>query len=452
MFNAYAVSENELPMARRETSLNFLLIVSSVLCAFVVSEVALRVLSHEDIDGNVYIGKLRLRPFFLPVKTLASKSQEFFEKERPYNQYDPDLGWSVRPNSQSENGLYVSNAAGVRVAKVGQEITPKAPPGIFRITILGDSFTHGDDVPFELSWGAILENHLNRNGIKAEVLNLGGQGYGIDQTFLRWKKNGKPLKPHLVLFGFQHSNIKRNMNIIRMFYSPNTDVIFSKPRFILVPGNNLSLLNTPTVKPEDILNLYSDFDQWPLKPYELFYQEDDYKMSPLYASRLATFIISGLTNNFSSRRKDYDFFAEASPSRQLTERIIEEFEREVLEAQSSFIIVHLPTKSPLQNLLNGEPLQYQELLDGLSSRYDLIDPAFGLTSQSKEDSFEELFAKDTGHYSPIANRVVGEWIANTLLNNNLLRLFCCENASQAFPSSEVLPGNTGHHMETSGTT
>lgn len=408
-------------MARRETSLNFLLIVCSVICALVVAEVALRALSRQDIDGNVYIGKLRLRPFFLPVKTLVSKSQDFLGKERPYNQYDPELGWSVRPNSQSENGLYASNAAGVRVGKVRQEITQEAPPGIFRIAILGDSFTHGDDVPFEVSWGAILENHLNCNGIKAEVLNLGGQGYGIDQAFLRWKKNGKSLKPHLVLFGFQPSNIKRNMNIIRMFYSPDSDVIFSKPRFLLVPGNNLSLLNTPTVKPEDILNIYSDFDQWPLKPYELFYQEDDYKMSPWYASRLAAFIISGLTNNFSSRRKDYEFFADASPSRQLTERIIEEFEREVLEAQSSFIIVHLPTKSPLQNLLNGKPLEYQELLDGLSSRYNLIDPAFGLISQSKEDSIEDLFTKNSSHYSLIANRVVGEWIATTLLNNNLLR-------------------------------
>lgn len=445
----YAVPENELPMARRKTSLTLLLIVFSVICGLVASEVALRLLSHEDIDGNIYIGKLRLRPFFLPVKTLASKSQKFFEKKKPYNQYDPELGWSVRPNSQSENGMYVSNAAGIRVAQGGQEITPEAPPGIFRIAILGDSFTHGDDVPFEVTWGAILENYLNRNGIKAEVLNLGGQGYGIDQAFLRWKKNGKPLKPHLVLFGFQHSNIKRNMNIIRMFYSPDTGIIFSKPRFILVPGNNLSLLNTPSLKPEDILNIYENFGQWPLKPYEFFYQEDDYKMSPWYASRLATFIISGLTNNFSSRRKDYNFFAEGSDSRQITERVIEEFEREVLEAQSRFIIVHLPTKNSLQNLLNGEPPEYQELLDDLSSRYDLIDPTFGLISQSKKDSFGDLFAKNSSHYSPIANRVVGEWIATTLLNRNVLRSLCCENASQAFPSRKVLPDSSNHNVKTS---
>lgn len=438
-------------MARRETSQNFLLIFTSVICALVVSEVALRVFSHVDIDGNVYIGKLRLRPFFFPVKTLTSKSQEFFEKERPYNQYDPELGWSVRPSSQSENGLYVSNAAGVRVAKVGQEITQHVAPETLRIAIFGDSFTHGDDVPFEFSWGAILENHLKRNGIKAEVLNLGGQGYGMDQAFLRWKKSGKPLKPHLVLFGFQNSNIKRNMNIIRMLYSPDTGIHFSKPRFLLAPGNNLNLLNTPTVKPEDILNIFSDFDQWPLKSYEFFYQEDDYKMSPWYASRLAAFIISGLTNEFSSRRKDFHFFADASPSRQLTERIIEEFEREVLDAQSSFIIVHLPTKRPLQNLLKGEPLEYQELLDDLSSRYDLIDPVFGLLSQSKEDSFEDLFAINSSHYSPIANRVVGEWIATTLLDNNLLRLYCCKNASKTSPNSESLSSNSGHNMETSVT-
>lgn len=445
------IRKNELLMAPRETSLNFLLIVGSVICALVVSEIFLRALSHQDIDGNVYIGSLRLRPYFLPVKTLASKSQEFFGKKRPYNQYDPELGWSVRPNSQSENGLYASNAEGVRVAKVGQKMTQEASPGIFRIAILGDSFTHGDDVPFEVSWGAILENYLNHNGINAEVLNLGGQGYGIDQAFLRWKKTGKPLKPHLVLFGFQHSNIKRNMNIIRTFYSPDSDIIFSKPRFLLAPENNLSLLNTPTVKPEDILNIYSDLDQWALKSYEFFYQEDDYKLSPWYASRLAAFIISGLTNKFSSRRKDFDFFADSSSSRQLTERIIEKFEREVLDAQSSFIIVHLPTKRPLQNLLKGEPLEYQDLLDDLSSRYALIDPVFGLLSQSKENSFEDLFAINSSHYSPIANRVVGEWIATTLLNNDLLRLYCCENASKASPNSEGPSSNSGHNMETSVT-
>lgn len=402
-------------MTNRKKIFNLLLIIGSFICALVVSEVALRVLSHEDIDGNVYIGKLRLRPFFLPVNNLTVKNRQFIEKDHSYLQYDPDLGWSVRPNSQSEHGLYSSNAMGIRVAGVGRETSLKPAAGTFRIAIFGDSFTHGDDVPFEDSWGALLETILNRNGIKAEVLNFGGLGYGMDQAFLRWKKHGKPLKPHLVLFGFQHSNVLRNMSIIRMLYSPDSGIIFSKPRFILLPGEALDLVNSPTATPGEILTIFSDFHNWPLKQHEFYFQEADYRMSPLYASRLAAFAISRLTNQFSSRRKDYDFFADTSISRQLAERIIEAFRADVLEAQSRFVIVHLPTQKPLRDLFKERPLEYQDLLDKLTSQYHLIDPASDLIHQVEVDSFDDLFAPESHHYSAIGNRVVAETIAAALL-------------------------------------
>jgi hypothetical protein len=400
-------------MIIRRCSCYLLLIFASVLFTFAISEVILHILSHKDIDGNVYIGNFRLRPFFLPVKNLELEYQNFLAKDHSYGQYDPELGWSVRPSSQSENGLYFSNAAGIRTATVGQTTSAKPAHETLRIAIFGDSFTHGDDVPFEFSWGAILENSLNQNGIKAEVLNLGGQGYGMDQAFLRWRKNGKPLKPHVVIFGFQPSNIKRNMNIIRKFYSPDTGIPFSKPRFILLPEDKMRLINSPTVNPEEILKIFSDFDHWPLRPYEFFFDADDYEKSPWYASRLAAFIISGLTNGFSSRQKDYDFFSEASESRQLTERIIEEFEQEVLQAQARFIIVHLPTKGPLKDLLHDDSLDYQDLLEKLRGKYTFIDPAPGLLHQAQEDSYDALFSKESSHYSPLANRVIGERIATT---------------------------------------
>jgi hypothetical protein len=405
-------------MTRRENFLNLLLIVGSIICALVVSEIALRLVSHEDSDGNVSIGKLRLRPLFLPVNNLTVKHHQFIEKEHSYLQYDPDLGWSVRPSSQSEDGLYSSNATGVRTANVDQETSPKPSAGIFRIAIFGDSFTHGADVPFEDSWGAILEILLTRNDIKAEVLNLGTPGYGMDQAFLRWKKHGNPLQPHLVLFGFQHSNVLRNMNIIRMLYSPDSGIIFSKPRFILLPGEPLDLVNSPAATPRKILTIFSDFDNWPLKEHEFYYQEADYQMSPFHASRLAAFAISGLTNRFSSRRKDYDFFAETSVSRQLAEGIIEAFQTDVLEAQARFVIVHLPTQKPLRDLLKEKPLEYQDLLDTLASQYHVIDPALELMHQAKAHSLDDLFAPESHHYSAIGNSTVAEAIAVDLLRTN----------------------------------
>ncbi|MBA3614109.1 MAG: SGNH/GDSL hydrolase family protein [Nitrospirales bacterium] len=205
------------------------------------------------------------------------------------------------------------------------------------------------------------------------------------------------------------------MSIIRMLYSPDSGIIFSKPRFILLPGEALGLVNRPTATPQEILTIFSNVHNWPLKQHEFYFQEADYRMSPLYASRLAAFAISHLTNQFSSRRKDYDFFADTSISRQLAERIIEAFRADVLEAQSRFVIVHLPTQKPLRDLFKERPLEYQDLLDKLASQYHLIDPASDLIHQVEVDSFDDLFAPESHHYSAIGNRVVAETIAAALL-------------------------------------
>jgi hypothetical protein len=297
-----------------------------------------------------------------------------------------------------------------------QETPPQPLPGTFRIAIFGDSFTHGDDVPYEETWGAVLEKTLLENGRQVEVINLGGQGYAIDQAFLRWRKHGKLLQPHLVLFGFQNSNVKRTMNLIRMLYSPDTGLIFSKPRFI-VKNDALQLINVPTAPPEDLVSIFKNFHNWELKDQEFFYQESNYEDSPIYRSRLASFIISGVMTKFSSRRKGYDFFAHDSMSRTIVWRIIEEFKREVEEKGGRFMIVHLPTKKPIKRLRNEQHLKYQNFLEELKANYTLIDPSPELIRKTEISSLDGLFSGRSSHYSKIENRVIGEVVANALLAN-----------------------------------
>ncbi|MCZ6800876.1 MAG: SGNH/GDSL hydrolase family protein, partial [Nitrospirae bacterium] len=376
----------------------------------------LRVISHTDIDGNVYVADRRLRPFQFPITSLGKKLEHYKKQETNYTHYDPDLGWAIRPSSQSENGLYFSNSSGVRTSSSRQETPPQPLPGTFRIAIFGDSFTHGDDVPYEETWGAVLEKTLLENGRQVEVINLGGQGYAIDQAFLRWRKHGKLLQPHLVLFGFQNSNVKRTMNLIRTLYSPDTDIIFSKPRFI-VKNDMLHLINVPTAAPEDLVSIFKNFQNWELKDQEFFYQESNYEDSPIYRSRLASFIISGVMTKFSSRRKGYDFFAHGSKSRTIVWRIIEEFKREVEEKGGRFMIVHLPTKKPIIRLRNEQRLKYQNLLEELKANYELIDPSPELIHKADISSFDDLFSDRSSHYSTIGNQVIGETIANALLSH-----------------------------------
>ena len=123
-----------------------------------------------------------------------------------------------------------------------------------------------------------------------------------------------------------------------------------------------------------------------------------------------------MTTKFSPRRKDYDFFAPHSSSGKIALGIIEAFKREVKQEGGSFFIVHIPTKNPLKRLMEGDQLKYHDLLETIRASYDLLDPAPALVDQARIHGLNALLASGSSHYSNIANRVVGETIANALLS------------------------------------
>jgi len=49
---------------------------------------------------------------------------------------------------------------------------------------VGDSFTFGQEVTYEESWGYLLEKAL---GSEFQVLNFGVAMYGVDQAYLRYE-------------------------------------------------------------------------------------------------------------------------------------------------------------------------------------------------------------------------------------------------------------------------
>jgi hypothetical protein len=384
--------------------------------AAATAEVGLRVLSHHDVDGNLRVGDLWLRPFRPPLEVIRPYVKRILEDPSLYIRYDPDLGWSIRPSAKSADGMYFSNAQGVRTGP-NQKPTSAAPvPGTVRIALYGDSFAHSNDVHFEESWGAMLQGNLDEAGMRAEVINQGTPGYGMDQAYLRWRKEGRPLAPDIVVFAFQSSDAKRNLNLLRVLYSPDTGLHFSKPRFVL-DGDGLRLVNVPTLRPERIGEVLSDFEQWELSPHEFYYQPANYADSVLYRSRLLCFLSSGVGTLFSQRRPYASFFSEGSESREITWRIIERFEREVRAEGSEFVIVHIPTRKRLSRMSWGLDLRYRDLLDALIARYDVADPTDGLMAALKIHGMEPLRAGG-GHYSGIANRAIADAAATTLIRRH----------------------------------
>lgn len=159
---------------------------------------------------------------------------------REVGQFDEMLGWSLRPLSQGISNRtgydieYRINSKGLR----DDETTYEKPQGIFRIVILGDSRTFGFGVPIEKHFTTILEGYFK----DVEVINMGVNGFGVDQELLYLRSEGFRYKPDLVLAYVAHYRDHRHMHTKRWGQQ--------KPRFKLIDGE-LILTNSPVPHASD---------------------------------------------------------------------------------------------------------------------------------------------------------------------------------------------------------
>ncbi len=134
--------------------------------------------------------------------------------------YQPDarLGWTLRPGVAGwftkEGRAFVEvNAAGRRDAEV-----PLAKPAdVYRIAVLGDSYTEAMQVPREQAFWALLPERLHACGFqpgkRIEALNFGVSGYGTAQEYLALERRALAYRPDLVLLQFTNGNDVRNNSI-----------------------------------------------------------------------------------------------------------------------------------------------------------------------------------------------------------------------------------------------
>ena len=127
--------------------------------------------------------------------------------ERRHLQYDETLGWSNVPNVHLPNlygpGKYMrTNMRGFRN---DEEISDSMPAGRIRIVCSGDSFTFGQGVANDRAWCNLL---VSKNA-RIQAVNMGQRGYGVDQAYLWYMRDGKQLEHSIHIFAFISDDFNR---------------------------------------------------------------------------------------------------------------------------------------------------------------------------------------------------------------------------------------------------
>lgn len=317
-----------------------------------------------------------------------------------YFDYDSTLGWALHPLGD-QPPHYHTNAQGFRAER---EYAPDPPPGHLRIAAFGDSFTHGDDVPFEDAWTTRLE----RPGV--EVLNFGVPGYGLDQALLRYRIEGRRYHPHVVLIGFMAEDIERSVSVYRPFYHVESHVPLSKPRFmldhdtlVLVPnpmrstGAYRALLDSPAA----VLPRLGRLD------YYYRTQEHTGPLDVLGSVRLAKLAWHALRQvNGPLRGNDFNVHSEAFA---VTVATLKTFVREVRADGAAPVILLFPPPWDLKRYWRDGTRSYDALraaLDRAELPYlDLVEAFDGCRGRARPQALAPH------HYSALGNAQVAAHLA-----------------------------------------
>ena len=184
-----------------------------------------------EISLSLLLSKLRKR--YDIILTEKDKNPELNkDKLKKYlsTSYDSELGWVRSPNTSKTEDSF-SGEKTWNVNSKGSRVNPKHEHLKTKIITFGDSFTFNREVNDDETWQYYLADL-----IRGDVANFGVGNYGLDQSFLRFKReipNYNSAK--LTLIGVVPDTIVRNLTVWK-HYSEFGNTFGFKPRFVLENG------------------------------------------------------------------------------------------------------------------------------------------------------------------------------------------------------------------------
>jgi hypothetical protein len=397
---AGAVITHQYLTSTRSPSNHFSLIVRmnllTVTLVLITAEIAIRTISRSSKEGES-LGSMVLLP--KNWEKLALFYREVLDRapsDLSFHVYDDLMGWTIGPNRRSADGLYWSSSEGIRAPHAG--VTFSSFSGKTRVALMGDSYTFGQEVMYEDTWGHLLEEAL---GSEIQVLNFGVGGYGIDQAYLRYEKDARVWKPKIVIFGFISHDATRTMMVYPFLSLPHWNTPFSTPRFILRDGD-LKLLNVPPVAPEAIF-WKASISELPFLEYDPDYKQSDWEKRLYHLSYLARVFVSEFPR-WSAVSPDHSDEALVS----VNAAILKAFVRSAAQSGAIPIVVYFPHETEFSKPSTSLPVGKRVLHEAGIAYIETTPCLLKLKPTDR-------FVPSGQHYSPQGNAAVANCL-RTVVN------------------------------------
>ena len=368
----------------------------SVVVAFAIGESATRISAVEGPGVPVAFDTFLLPRSWEATKTRNRALVAEIDAGKTRFVTDRFLGWTLGPSRRSAGGMYQSSTEGIRSARSGVSFSESSPR--YRIALVGDSHTYGEEVSYEGTWGQQLQEAL---GADFQVLNFGVPGYGIDQAYLRYKRDVLPWHPDYVIFGVVPSDVYRSMTIYTFIAFPQWDYPFSKPRFVL-QRDGIGLLNVPLRTPEELWSTGS-IKNLPYVEHDISFDPREWQWHLYDASYLTRFALSA----YPPTREVPEALSKRT-TLAINREILAEFLRLAAREGSVPILVYLPSRRDMQASTSGANASIRQIVRDLGAPY--ID----LTGVLEKIPAEKRHTPG-GHYTPSTNRVVAEHLKTLIL-------------------------------------
>jgi hypothetical protein len=281
--------------------------------------------------------------------------------ERRHTKYDPDLGWVNEPSINILNmygpGVYLrTNSQGFRN---DHDFNAAVQKGKCRIICSGDSFTLGYGVDNDHTWCQLLTSLDPR----LETLNMGQGGYGVDQSYLWYKRDASKFERQVHLLAF----------ITVDFYRMQSDTLFGYGKPVIVIDNGMLVVKNVPV-PRGTYDLswltFNNQNLGRLRTVE-------------FLKRLSWKIGFAPDNRSQLLEKERN-----EKTREVLRKIFEDLKRLNKKRSGNLVLVYLPTLYELKGNSPQDPQEWIEFIEKESRALEI--PLINLFSEFRSLPYEQL--------------------------------------------------------------